>query len=648
MTQTIPSNFENSVALRYVISKGWSWEEASGDQIKIQNCPYCSNSNSKFYMACSSPESGSRDGLNFCHACQQTGNLRHLQEHCGDRIKGVDSRADWAGGKAKILTELPDVEACCAALLSDAETLDYLMNVRKFSMDIIKKQKLGVKEKHFFHKAGETKAIVTPYLSSEGNVTWVKYRTVPPHVKDFSSPHGEAGLYNAGALNEDCKEIILCEGENDCISLLDHGITDVCGVPGANVKKASWIEALDRIDPKVYILFDTDGPGNKGAQELASRIGLERCLKIRLPKEVKDIGEWFAKGGTAEEFQRLKDEAVLFNVSGVVSSGDALQDLEDKLEGKTELAPTYTFPWPALNKLIGMETGDVLDIVGEAKRGKTSVALVILDHMVKTYNEPGLLCCLDMTPDRLAKKWISLVTGFADDLTIPGTPEAAAKLVELKECIVKAREEQRSREADLYFCYPPLVTSPEDVYKLLRDCIRRYGVRWIVLDNIQRLCDATLKNQNMRTIHLSQISKELTKIAKDHKIQMIRIVQPKKIAAASIVTTGDVDGSSQLEKDNDAMILLHRQATGPTTKSAYAEEEEDGVESNESFSDNMRVTVGLSRYSSGGHCFLRFDGARNQVHNYEKPKMPAQQFNSLLPMEKPETAVKLSTEGIAI
>jgi hypothetical protein len=231
----------------------------------------------------------------------------------------------------------------------------------------------------------------------------------------------------------------------------------------------------------------------------------------------------------------------------------------------------------------------------------------------------------------------------------PGTPEAKAKLVELKECLVKAKEEQRNREADLYFAYPQLVKEPEDVFKLIRDCIRRYDVKWVCLDNIQRLCDDTLKSQNMRTIHLSQISKGLTKIAKDYKVKMIRIVQPKKIASGAIVTSADVDGSSQIDKDCDAMIVLHRRSIGVTTKSAYEEEGENYSESEESFDSRMRVTVGLSRYSSGGHCDLFFDGARSRVLSYDaSQKMPAQQFNSLLPMEKPNAAVKISTEGIAI
>jgi hypothetical protein len=98
------------------------------------------------------------------------------------------------------------------------------------------------------------------------------------------------------------------------------------------------------------------------------------------------------------------------------------------------------------------------------------------------------------------------------------------------------------------------------------------------------------------------------------------------------------------------MATLWRQPTATNTKSAYAEEEGNYSESEESFSPKMRVTVGLSRYSSGGHCDLLFDGAKSQVRSYDaSQKMPAQHFNSLLPMEKPETAaVKINTEGVKI
>jgi len=483
----------------------------------------------------------------------------------------VDSRKEWAGNATGDKPDsLPDVDACHAALLGDPEAMDYLLKVRGFTQEIIYRQKLGLKEKVWFREAGESKALVIPYLV-EGNIVYAKFRTLPPKPKDFVSPSGwEAPLYNGEILREGLNEVVFVEGEADALSCMSHGISYVVGVPGANVKKALWIEHLDKIAPKkIYILYDNDKAGKKGAQELASRIGIEKCYKIVLPSFLvplgggelragKDINEWFLYGGgTLEKFEELKQSAELFDVTGVSSSKDALTQLEDELNGKTDLAPSYVFQWPELNKLIGLEDGDILDIVAPEKVGKTTMGMNIMDHMVGQYGEDGLIVCLEMTQARLARKWVALVTGFEDVLTEPGTPESKAKLEELKAACVTARSVQQSRGADLYFAYPmQWQDDPESVFKLIKDCIRRYGVKWVMFDNLQKFCDESLKSQGHRTIYLSQLSKKFASIAKDYKIKLIRILQPKRIEKGATISTNDVDGSSQVAKDCDGMITL--------------------------------------------------------------------------------------------
>jgi hypothetical protein len=88
-------------------------------------------------------------------------------------------------------------------------------------------------------------------------------------------------------------------------------------------------------------------------------------------------------------------------------------------------------------------------------------------------------------------------------------------------------------------------------------------------------------------------------------------------------------------------------------KSEYEEESVGFKETSESFDPKMKVTVGLSRYSSGGSCYLYYDGARSQIRSYsdeQKAQLNAnmQHYNGIIPMEKPNTAVKIATEGIAI
>jgi KaiC/GvpD/RAD55 family RecA-like ATPase len=619
----LPDNLLQSKGAQYVVSKGWNYRVA-GDQLEIEKCPLCDKDNYHFRMA----YDPSRDGLWMCFKCGESSNLRNLKERLGDAIAGVESRSEWAGQPDKKTDALPDPVACHANLLGDAEAMDYLLNVRGFTQEVIERQQLGLQHEVFFRKAGKVKALVIPYLMN-GNIVYAKYRTLPPAEKDFISPHGwEAPLYNEEILKEGLKEVVFVEGEADCIACLSKGIECVVGVPGANIKKAAWIEKLDAIAPEsIYILYDSDRVGQKAAQEIASRIGIDRCKRLVLPEFTvsvpggerpgKDINEWFTHGGgTLERFDELKKIAKLFDVTGVTPTATALDELEQELEGKEDLAPSRITKWPEVNKLVGFEPGDVIDIVAPEKIGKTTFGLNLVDHMVQSYKEPGLIVCLEMTQKRLVKKWVSLVTGFEDTLTAPGSDESKAKLADLKEKVKEARKIQQEREADLYFAYP-MAYDVESVFKLIRDCIRRYGVKWIMFDNLQLFCDNTLgRNMGYRTIHLSQLSKQFAKIAKDYQVYLVRILQPKRIAKGETVGTGDVDGSSQVAKDCDCMITLWRAVVGEMKKSEYAEMAEGFTEGTESFDPKTKVTVGLSRYSSGGFTYLQCEGAKSRFSSY--------------------------------
>jgi len=583
-------------------------------------CPYCKKDG---YGHCyveihgAGDEEQKRDGLHQCHKCGEGGNLYTLKEHLGVNIPGVQSRAEWAGKTAE---PLPDIDAAHQLLLEDSDALDYLINTRGFSREIIEKQKLGIVEKKYFKECGEVKALVYPYFVNN-NCVFVHFRTLPPSPKSFTSPKGwDVPLYNGEILRDGLKELVLVEGEANVIAALDKGYTNVCGVPGANVKKAEWIDTIDKLElEKIYICYDNDKVGQKAAQSLASRIGIEKCWKIQLPnftftneegeeKKGKDLNEWFVHtGATADSFRELLKDAKLFDVDGVTAPTDALQELEDLINGRG-LTPKYTTPWPSLNKLVGFDPGDVIDIIAPAKIGKTTFSMNLLEHMCDTYGEDGVIICLEMTTVKLARKWVAHVAGIEDN--IPKTPEEAEALKQaFLEGIQIARHKSGNRDGDLYFCYPHY-KKMDDLYKLIIDIIRRYGVKWIVFDNVQRACDTTVGSKN-RTYHLSEISKVLSQIAKDYEVQVVRIIQPHQIKAGQLTQAEDADGSSQISKDCDATITLDRIRLNKLNENDF--EQLGFVESEASFSPKMLASVGLSRYSGGGYTTLRYDGARSTV-----------------------------------
>ena len=132
----------------------------------------------------------------------------------------------------------------------------------------------------------------------------------------------------------------------------------------------------------------------------------------------------------------------------------------------------------------------------------------------------------------------------------------------------------------------------------------------------------------------------------------MRILQPKRIEKGQIITTNDVDGSSQVAKDCDAMLTLWRKVVGEMKKSEYEEESIGFTETRQSFEPKTKLTVGLSSYSAGGSCYVFCDGARSQFRSYrddEKAKLNAnlQQFNGLIPMES-GPAVPVATANIPI
>lgn len=620
---------QGSPALQLVISQGWGYKVVNTNQIVLDKCPFCGKEN-HFYMEVHGPnsEQKNRSGLYMCQRCAKSGNLYSLRQHLGLAIEGVSSQKDWAESEKKI-DKLCDTEACHLALLEDEAAIDYLMNVRGFSLDIIKKQKIGL-TKHYFKSTGEVRALVFPYLLN-GNTIWEHYRTLPdPNdlkkvPKDFASPRGwDSTLYNIEALQTATTDIILVEGEANCIAALDHGITNICGVPGANIKKMEWLDKMENIG-KVFIAYDKDKVGQKAAQVLASRIGIERCYKITLPdfevvteagesRKGKDLNEWFrVGGGTPEAFEELKKGATLFDVDGVSSAADALDEFAEELEGK---GAGQKYVWPLISEIVQFDDGDCIDILAEEKIGKTTFGMNLIEYMVDTYGDDGIIICAEMTKAKLARKWVSHKAQIADNL--PKTPEEGIQLTQLfKLAIPDVKKMAANRQGTLYLCCPKFTTM-DDIYKLIIDCIRRYGVKWIMLDNIQRFCDLTIGNKN-RTQWLSEISKRTSQIGKDYSVQMVRILQPNRVAENKLTAIQNTDGASHIAKDCDCTLILNRNRVGGINKETFAAG--GYVESHVTYSPEMLVTCAISRYSAGGETQVWYDGATSTIAKLNEGKI---------------------------
>lgn len=149
-------------------------------------------------------------------------------------------------------------------------------------------------------QGGKTYAVF-PYLR-DGVLVNVKYRNVT-EKKDMRQEGGaEPCLFGWHLIDPKCRTVAITEGEIDAMSLHQ------CGIPALSVNAGAgnhqWLENdWDRLDrfSEILLFLDTDEAGQKGAQELAKRIGADRCKIVKIP--AKDANEYLQEGATGEEFE---------------------------------------------------------------------------------------------------------------------------------------------------------------------------------------------------------------------------------------------------------------------------------------------------------------------------------------------------------
>lgn len=153
---------------------------------------------------------------------------------------------------------------------------------------------------------GKTYAVF-PYLR-EGVLVNVKYRNVA-EKKDMRQEGGaEPCLFGWHLIDPKARTVAICEGEIDAMTLHQ------CGVPALSVNAGAgnhqWLEndweRLDRFS-EILIFFDSDEPGQKGAKEVASRIGADRCKIVTLP--AKDANDYLLQGADASDFDYAIQQA---------------------------------------------------------------------------------------------------------------------------------------------------------------------------------------------------------------------------------------------------------------------------------------------------------------------------------------------------
>ncbi|KAI9198693.1 hypothetical protein LWI28_020694 [Acer negundo] len=175
--------------------------------------------------------------------------------------------------------------------------------------------------------SGDQVVIAFPY-KKDGVLVGCKYRTL--EKKYWQERGTEKWLYGLDDINE-AAEIIIVEGEIDKLAMEEAGFRNCISVPCGAPSKVSarelppwdkdtgyqylWNckEYLDKVS-RVILATDGDQPGQALAEELARRLGKDRCRCVRWPKK--------------DEFFFLNDANEVLKTLGTVALKEAIENAE--------------------------------------------------------------------------------------------------------------------------------------------------------------------------------------------------------------------------------------------------------------------------------------------------------------------------------
>ena len=252
------------------------------DRHKI-NCPNCGNNRKKKNQKTLSVHVDSDKIKYQCWHCDLTGSI-NFNINYGDKAKVVDMFN-------------PDKEKETWQDLGTS-AINFFKNrgiSKKTAEHFHIKQK-----KNYIASFGEVDCIVFPY-GNDANIKFAKIRSCVG--KGFASQGSAEQFYNHEIIDDlvdkEDSELIICEGELDCLSYFESGISNCVSIPSGAVNKVVngkthahedtkfkfiWnsIEKLNKIN-RIVISMDNDTAGNAMAEELARRIGTVSYTHLTLP-----------------------------------------------------------------------------------------------------------------------------------------------------------------------------------------------------------------------------------------------------------------------------------------------------------------------------------------------------------------------------
>lgn len=513
-------------------------------------CPRCSHQRRNKADPCLSITIDDDGATWHCHHCDWSGGVRDRDEPVQFQPRRRAPKPRPAGITIGALS----VEAA------------HWFKARGIELDTLQRAEIGCAPHWMPASRAEVPCIAFPYHAEPGGpLVNAKYRAMAG--KEFSQvKDGEKVFWRLDQADRTCADhLVIVEGEIDALSLMQAGIDNVVSVPDgapkkvrdgavdpADDRKFSFVHAAaDRLAEfgRIILAVDNDEPGHALAEELARRIGRERCWSLSWPDGCKDANDVLVKHG-AEALAACIDEARPHPIKALIEAGDFAGDvLALYRQGRRRGAPTG---WSSVTELYSVAPGQLTVVTGVPNSGKSEWVDALMVNLAETMNWRFALCSFENPPDEHVTKLVEkrLRKPFFDG------PRARMTEAELSGAIDWVADHFSFIRAD------DDAPTIDWLLETATGAVLRYGIRGLVIDPYNEI-EHRRGNGQTETEYVSQMLGKVRRFAVAHGVHVWFIAHPAKMLREGgkipVPSLYDISGSANWVNKADVGIVVHRQ-----------------------------------------------------------------------------------------
>ena len=461
-------------------------------------------------------------GISFYQACK---------EICADFGLGID-----------IVDSCKSIEKSSMPMNHSSITtkgLDYLQ-ARGLSLRTIRES--GIKQ--------DNNNVVFVYNDAQGNHIANKYRPTGEVAKGkpktwFQKGTNQNTLFNMERVNNE-KMLVICEGEIDCLSLIEAGYRNAVSVP-TGCASEEWIEVnwewISQFQ-EVIIWFDNDDAGKKGARNVANRLP-NYSVKVVDSELANDINDILCKYGKESVLAELK-KAREIEIEGIAR----MSSIEDFNIFEAEKVKSGI---PAIDRYIyGFVMGSLVILTGYNGGGKSTLAnqMIIGESIAQGYKVFAFSG--ELTPSNF-KYWLYTTIANKQDMMESITKEGTSYL-KIKE---HAKYQITQWIDNKLFLYDKYDYSEDQLMKVMEALAKRKGVKVFLLDNLMKI---ELKNaEKNELIAQKYFVNRLKQFAVKYNAVVHLCCHPRKPQVGQVALNKfEISGSGDITNLADYIIGIQR------------------------------------------------------------------------------------------